>query len=197
MNKISPSRIAFVLIVSLFLFQSSAFAQRATIALSDSSAEFGYGMLVGSTEYGRTEFGIDFLYNDDDAYMGNVSLQVFDEVGSKSYGLEAGVGGKLYGVSHDEAEALSLGIGGMLRYALPINTRIVLGLDGYYAPSIVSFFDAQWFYEVGARAAFKILPKASIFFEYRDFAMEVENESNKDVTAHVDKTYRLGLEVLF
>ena len=172
-------------------------AQTASITLSESSAQLGYGFLVGGHQYGRTELGVDFLYNSDNVFLIDTSLQVFDEVGSKVKGLVAGIGGKLYGATLKDAkdvnrEILALGVGGMLRYSLPQEKRIILGIDGYYAPPIVSFMDADRFYEIAGRLQYEVMAQASAYLEYRQYTMEYKN---KDFD--IEDTFRVGMEINF
>ena len=181
------------LLLAVFVWNTSASAQTASITLSESSAQLGYSFLVGGSNYGRTEIGLDFLYNDDDAYIADTSLLVFDEVGSKMRGLVAGLGGKIYGASFADQEYLALGVGGMVRFAIPMNNRIVLGVDGYYAPPIVSFLNADRFYEVAGRVEYEVLPQASAYFEYRKF--NVENDSG--ASGALEKGFRVGMEINF
>jgi len=193
MEKRMPKYLVFVSLISLLLICSNAQAQRAYIALSEVSAQLGYGTLIGGSSYGRTEFAIDFLYTEEEAYVTDVSLQVFDQVGSKVKDLVAGIGGKVYALKQKNFDALALGIGGMLRYSIPSNKRLILGADAYYAPSVVSFLDAESFYEVAARVEFEVLPQASTFLEWRDFGFEDEAGKNR----HVDQNIRLGMEINF
>ena len=183
-----------VMFLGLVLFANHAHAQRAYVALSDESAQIGYGTLIGGSNYGRTELAFDFLFTEEEAYVGDVSLQVFDQVGSKVKGLVAGIGGKIYALRQDNVDAIALGIGGMLRYSIPANKRFILGLDGYYAPSVVTFLDADTFYEIAARVEFEVIPQAAAFVEWRDFGVEHE-DSNK--TYHVDQNVRVGMEINF
>ena len=193
MVKVKLSQFSYLVLAVLLMWNMSASAQTASITLSNSSAQLGYSFLVGGSNYGRTEIGMDFLYNDDDAYIGDVSLLVFDEVGSKVRGLVAGLGGKIYGASFGDQEYLALGVGGMIRFSVPQNKRIVLGLDAYYAPPIVSFLNADRFYEAAVRLGYEVLPQASAYFEYRGF--NVENESGIDRA--LEKGFRVGMEINF
>jgi hypothetical protein len=83
---------AFILLVTA---SSSLYARSLDINLSNDSAQFKYASLVGATTFGRTEVGYGFLYNNDHDLLGEISLLVIDEAGSKSPGLELGVGPKL------------------------------------------------------------------------------------------------------
>jgi len=193
MKKRALKHLVLVSIISFLLLGSNAYAQRAYIALSEVSAQIGYGTLVGGSDYGRTEFAVDFLFTEEEAYVGDISFQVFDQVGSKVQGLVAGIGGKAYALNQDNFDALALGIGGMLRYAIPSVKRLILGVDGYYAPSVVSFLDAESFYEIAARVEFAVLPQAGAFVEWRDFGFKDDNGK----TRHIDENVRIGMEINF
>ncbi len=182
------------IVISLSLLSGGASAQTASIALSESSAQFGYGFLVGGSSFGRNEFRVDLLYNDDNVFLLDAGLQVFDEVGSNVKGLTAGLGGKLYGASLGDAnlEFLALGVGGMLRYAIPQENRLILGIDAYYAPPIVSFKDAKRFYELAARIQYELFPTAGAYVEYRKYTMEFRK---KDI--NFEEGFRVGMQITF
>ena len=190
-------RLGFSFIVAFFGLVTNANAQTASITLSEKSAQVGYGFLVGGSNYGRTELKAEFLYNSDETYMIDASLQVFDEVGSQVQGLVAGLGGKLYGasVAGNRYEILVLGVGGMLRYAIPQNKRIILGVDGYYSPQIVSFIDAERFYDVAARLEYELLPTASAYVEYRKYLFESTADNEGGII--IERGFRLGMELTF
>lgn len=187
-------RLVFALLT--LLFTVGANAQTATIELNDTSAELGYGFLVGGSRFGRNELKTDFLFNNKETYLVDSSFQVFDEVGSKAPGLTAGVGGKLYGatMTKPNRNLLAAGVGGMLRYSLPKIKRLVFGVDGYYAPPILSFADAKYFFELAGRVQFDLLPTASVYVEYHQYTMNDKNVG-KDVT--LNNQVRLGLELSF
>jgi len=196
MGKTKLGQFSYLALAFLFIWNTTASAQTVSIGLSESSAQLGYSFLVGGSNYGRTEVGVDFLYNDEDVYIADTSLLVFDEVGSKMRGLVAGLGGKVYAVSISNQsvnqEYLTLGVGGMLRFALPQNKRFIFGVDGYYAPPIVSFLDADRFYEAAGRVEYEVLPQASAYAEYRKFYVETGTGEGS-----IEKGYRVGLEIDF
>ncbi len=193
MLKVKLGQWSSLALAGLLMWNTNVSAQTASIALSESSAQLGYSFLVGGSNYGRTEVGVNFLYNENGAYIADTSLLVFDEVGSKIRGLVAGLGGKVYGASFGSQQYLALGVGGMVRFAIPQNKRLILGVDGYYAPSIVSFLDADNFYEVAGRVEYEVLPQAAAFVEYREFI--VKNTNN--VVRPLEKRIRVGMEINF
>lgn len=192
MRKVNLGQLSYLVLAVLLMWNTSASAQTASITLSESSAQLGYGFLVGGSNYGRTEVGVNFLYSDSNVYIAETSLLVFNEAGSKMPGLIMGLGGKLYGAASENRQYLALGVGGLLRFSVPQNKRMILGLDGYYAPSIVSFLDAERFYETAARVAYEVLPQASAYVEYRQF-----NVVTSGLDIALEKGFRAGMEINF
>jgi len=177
----------FILLCSL----SIARGQSVAISLSNDSAQLNYSLLVGGQRLGRSEFGAGILFNEDN-YLTEVSLQVNDEAGSKAPGLIVGVGTKLYGAKLSDQEIMALAIGMMFRYSLPNYERFAVQLDGYYAPKIVSFLDANNFGELGLRFEYEVLPQAAAYVEYRQFTTDVDKGSED-----VDKGVRAGIRFSF
>ncbi|MDH5232292.1 MAG: hypothetical protein OEZ58_00710 [Gammaproteobacteria bacterium] len=183
-----------VLLALSGLFSSAlAQAQTASISLSEKSAQFKFGLLVGGQSFGRTQFGGGLLYNVDEEYMGEASLLVIDEAGSKAPGLRIGIGGKFYGATIPDAQLMALGIGGFVRYPIPTVERVALSIQGYYAPGIVSFIDAERFTEFSFQAEFEVLPTAAAFIQYRQFSALMANDVSKDI----DKGLRFGVRLDF
>ena len=88
----------FRVILALFsvCLTTNLFAQNLEISLSDKSAKFTYGTLVGASTAGRTELNTGILYNDDHNFLFDIGILVIDAAGSKSPGLKVGVGPKFY-----------------------------------------------------------------------------------------------------
>jgi len=181
-----------VLLGSIFV-SSSALAQTAQVSLSESSAQMKYSLLVGGQSFGRSEFGIGYLYNSDDNYILESGLHVIDEAGSAIPGLKVAVGGKVYGAVIPSRQILALGLGGGLRYAIPNNERLAISVEGYYSPEIVTYLDATNFWELALRVEYEILQQASGFVEGRQF----ETKLNNGVSGSIDEGVRLGIRLEF
>lgn len=182
----------FILLAAL---SGHSYARILDFNISSESAEINYATLVGATNYGRTEFGIGFLYNENDNYLGDLSLLVIDEAGSKSPGLEAGVGLKFYyGQAGDPSADISgIGLGGQLRYRHPSAPRIVYSGALFYAPGIVSFQDADQIFDTLATIEFEVNPSANIYVGYRYITTELKNGPDVDI----DNNFILGMRFKF
>ncbi|HFE38265.1 MAG TPA: hypothetical protein ENK06_07610 [Gammaproteobacteria bacterium] len=186
-------RLSLLVVAILLSVSTQASAQVAAISFNNNSAQLGYGFAIGGSNYGRMQFRTDFLYSTNESYLLSPGILLTDEVGSKAKGLKAGLGAKLYGgsIQNKEFEFLALGIGGMMRYALPMNRRVFFGADGYIAPNILSA-GADLLYEVSLKAGFDVLPTASVFLEYRRYFLDAKNDSGT-----FEDGARVGMELNF
>lgn len=184
-----------MLVLLLSVISSTSLARSFDINLSSDAAQFKYGSLVGGTNYGRTEMGIGFLYNEDDNYLGEIGLLVIDEAGSKTPGLELGVGPKFWFGGSDKADVdvAAIGLGGQFRYKNFNVPRIVYGASIYYAPSIVSFIDADNMLEYDIRVEYELLPTANVYVGYRSIEADIKNRDNVEI----DNSAIIGLRFKF
>lgn len=162
-----PARILTALV---FIFISTAaLAQRLDVNLSQTSARFSYVSLVGGSNYGRTEMNFGLLYNEDDNGAFDIGLQVIDVAGSKTPGLELGVGPRFYYLTHDKtsSDGAAIALGGHLRYKIPSVPRLAIRGTAFYAPSITSTMDADSMSEVGLGVSYELLPTADVYLKYR------------------------------
>ena len=187
------SRIMLVLFLSVL--SSFSFARSFDINLSSDSAQFKYGTHVGGTNFGRSEMTIGFLYNEDDAYLSEIGLLVIDEAGSKTPGLELGVGPKFWFGGSDEADVdiSGIGLGGQLRYKNLNYPRIVYGFSLFYAPSIVAFLDADNILEYDLRVEYELLPTANVYIGYRNIEADIKRSGE----AEIDDSAIIGLRFNF
>jgi hypothetical protein len=160
--------------------------------LSNKSAQMRFASVIGGTTVGRTEASLGFLYNDDEKYVLDIGLLVIDVAGSKSPGLEIGVGPKFYFADGDKGEAAAIGLGGKLRYKIPALQRLNFSLEGYYAPDIVAFADANSMYEVEFRTGYEILPTADVYAGYRRIRAEFDKGDET-----LDESIMFGFKLSF
>jgi len=159
----------FTLILGSALLSSNASAQRLDINLKQDSARFSYITLIGGSTFGRTEMNTGILYNEDSNLVANIGMQVIDVAGSKTPGLELGVGPRFYYMSHDKSnsDAAAIALGGHLRYKLPSVQRLSFIGRLFYAPSITTTLDSDSLSEIGIGVSYELLPTANIYLHYR------------------------------
>jgi len=178
----------------LFLLSFEVYAAKVDVNLSQSSARFTYYSLVGGSNYGRTEMSTGLMYNDDKNMMLELGIQVIDVAGSKSPGLEIGIGPKLYYFSSDKPDAsgLVIAVGGNFRYKLQQMPRVIFTGGVFYAPSITSTIDADTYLEYGLRAGYELLPSADIYVGVRSIRVDYTKgigDHKLDDTAMVGMTF--------
>lgn len=184
-----------ILVVLLSVISSASYARSFDINLSSDAAQFKYGSLVGGSTYGRTEMGVGFLYNEDDNYLGEIGLLVIDEAGSKTPGLELGVGPKFWFGGSDEADVdiAGIGLGGQIRYKNMNVPRVVYGASLYYAPDIVSFMDSEGMLEWDIRVEYELLPTANVYVGFRSIEADIKNRDDVEI----DESGIIGLRFMF
>ncbi len=168
-----------VLCAGLLGISQGARASAIDINLNNDAAQFRYIAYDGRAGgFGKREMDIGLLYTTDDDLIGMFGAQVIAEAGSASPGLEAGIGFKIFAARSEQdnvsADFFSLAIGGQLRFSLPPHRRILLGVEGYYSPQVVTFNDADNFSYVSASIGYEILPRASVYLGYRDVRAKLD-----------------------
>lgn len=182
--------------ILLILISTSANAQRVDINLKQDSARFTYITLIGGSTFGRTELNAGILYNEDGNQAADIGLKVIDVAGSKTPGLELGVGPRFYYLKHDDTDtsAAAIALGGHLRYKIPNVQRLSIIGTAYYAPSITSTLDARNMYEAGLGVGYEILPTANIYVKYR----KIRAKFTKGVGAEtIDNGTVIGMDFTF
>lgn len=167
------------LLVAVLLMAASPqlVGQELDVNLSNDSALFRYisHHAGGGAFGGRTETDLGFLYTTDDDVLGMAGIQVVGEAGSGSPGLDAGLGLKAFAATAGNDDIFALTLGGQIQYRPPLlNNRLSLGLEGFYSPDIVTYWDAESFGFFAGRVAYEILPQASAYLGYRKVRTDLE-----------------------
>lgn len=183
------------LVPLLFLIGSTqAFAQNFELNLGEHSAQAIYTTAVGGTNYGRSELNFGALYNDKEkTTLGEFSLMVVDSAGANSPGLELGIGPKIWVAQRDDRSAVAVAIGGRLKYKLGMNDRLFTRARFSYAPSIVTFADANKMWEASAELGYEMLATADFYGGYRVIEAEFPNYDNH----FLDNSAYFGIRIQF
>ena len=185
-----PVRI--LLAVTLFIASAGVYAAKVDINLAQDSARFTYFSSVGGSNYGRTEMSAGLMYNEEKNSLWELGIQVIDAAGSKSPGLELGIGPKLYYFNSDhdpDASGLVIAIGGSFRYKFPQMQRAFISGALYYAPSITSTIDANNYMEFGLRAGYELLPTADVYVGIRNIRVDYTKGHGDHA---LDETFMVG-----
>lgn len=173
----------------------AALAQSLDINLSDESARILYATRMATGQHGHSEVEVGFMYNEDRNAALTAGLHVFNRSLAGPSPASLGLGGRIYGVTHDDpsADGIALALGGQGRWAPAELGGFGLGAHFYYAPRIVSFLDADRITEYGVRLDYQLMPQAFVYLGHRDIRMKLENGA----TRTVDRGAHLGFRVLF
>jgi hypothetical protein len=185
-----------VVVLFLLTFATTAMADTIDLNLRNSSAQFQYSSAMGRDALGKSEFHIGGLYSDSgnsNNTLGDLGIEVKDEVGSKAPGFSVGIGIKGL-VAHTQGTNESgVAIGGMVRYSPPTLSRMGIVGQLYFAPNITTFGDADRYVETVARLEFEVIPSAAAYIGYRDIYFNLNNGPN----AKVDQGAFVGVRMSF
>ncbi len=182
--------------ITLLTLATAANAQKLDMNLGQDSVRLTHTSLIGGSTFGRTEMSVGILYNEDDNTLLDLGLQVIDVAGSKTPGLEIGVGPKLYWINADtdNANGLAVALGGKLRYKLRGLQRTQVRGALHYAPGITSTVDIDSLLELDVRAAYELLPTANVYLGYRRIRVDFNRAKQ---TQTLDSGVFIGLEMTF
>ena len=167
-----------ILAISLMSVTTLAAADTLDIGLSDTTAQFKYGVASGLA--GKSEIYAELMYNDKNSIVGGVGLLVANDELTVP-GLTIGVGAKAIAATIKETptrkNASAAAIGAQVRYELPVERRVAFSGEAYFAPRIITFGDAERYQQYGARAEFSISPQVQVYAGYRKtlFSMKSTN----------------------
>lgn len=178
----------------VFLNITPALAKNLELNLGEHSAQAKYNSAVGGTNYGRSELNFGVLYNNDyQATVAELALLVVDNAGARTPGLEIGIGPKVWFAKRNDDTAVAVAIGARMKYKLGMDDRLFTRARLFYAPSIVSFSDANKMWEISGELGYEILPTADGYFGYRVIEAEFPLDSNK----MLDNSAYFGIRIEF
>ena len=170
-----------ILAVSLMSVTTLAAADTLDIGLSNSTAQFKYGVPSGIA--GKSEVYAELMYNNVNSIIGGVGLLVANDEMNVP-GLTIGIGAKAVAAtvkatpSREKASAVALGA--QVRYELPVERRVAFSGEFYYGPDIITFGDAKRYQQYGVRAEFSISPQMQVYAGYRKTLFTIK-ATNADV----------------
>ena len=158
-----------ILVISLMSVTSIAAADTLDIGLSNTTAQFKYGVASGLA--GKSEIYAELMYNDKNSVIGGVGLLVANDEISVP-GLTIGVGAKavvssINKIAPSRKNSSAVALGAQVRYELPAERRVAFAGEFYFAPAIITFGDANRYQQYGARAEFSVSPQLQVYGGYR------------------------------
>lgn len=166
---------------------------------SNDAARLTYARLIYDD---KLEFDAGWLHHQDRGNLLNVSLGRFGEAGGGQQSITAAIGGRLYaadaefgpvmGVTPPDRDGFAIGVGGLFRLKLDDYDRIGFAGHAYYAPSVISFGDADDVLEVAGRVTYSVLKEGEVYLGLRYI-----NVGFKDRDAKFDSGLHIGIRLEF
>ncbi|KPK60128.1 MAG: hypothetical protein AMJ59_07520 [Gammaproteobacteria bacterium SG8_31] len=110
--------------------------------------------------------------------------------------LTAGLGTRFYYTGYDKGskeDGSSLTLGGFVRYQFPQLDRVAVGGTLFYGPSVLSFGDADEFYELEGWAGYSVLRDGEVYVGWRRIKTDFDNDGD----TMIDTGFHVGLRVRF
>lgn len=184
-------------IAILALVSNAAGAEAIKATLGSDVARFSYATEAFGQQFGRLETEFGFLYTDhdeavrEDDFLAHLGLQVRGE--SLDFPVIVSVGGRLYYGEASRYDVSGVALGGDMLLLPESWGGFGLGGFFYYAPSVVSFQDAEKIREWGVYASFQITPQASVMAGFQNIEVEIDGAG----TAEIEDSGFFGVEIRF
>jgi hypothetical protein len=177
------------------------------IALSNNTAHLS--MLLNPYAFyqgGGSELGVGAFVSEEGDKLAHATLiaRGYRQSSSSQYSLGAGVKA-LYGdvtipaASNNGTEveekvgAIAMGFQAGMLISSSRHNPIEAMFEGYIAPSITSFSDAERYAEINARLQIEIIPQAQAYVGYRRMRFNTRNFDN----VRLDRSVHLGIKLTF
>ncbi len=182
--------------LSLFAISSVAVADTLDINLSNSAAQFKYSLASGIA--GKSDLFASFMYNEANSLLGEAGLLVLNEEGSVP-GLSLGIGAKavvssLNKIAPSRKLVSGVALGGQVRFEVPADRRFAFVGEYHYAPKIISFGDAERYYQGAVRAEYSISALTQAYIGYRTTKFVLVNNP---VNGVLDNGPHIGVRLSF
>jgi hypothetical protein len=162
------------------------------LALGNDTASLTFLTESAGMGYGGADLGFGGFFNNDDDLMLTGNLLVTGTPG-RNVPIQYGVGAKAFLTDLDsDRDANAIGIGGQIRYMFPTETPIGVSLEGYYAPSIVSFGDADSLLELTPRLELEVVPGTRAFVGYRLTEFDMDGGPDEELADEINVGIRLS-----
>lgn len=183
-----PRRAGFLL---LFLLASApCLATGLDFNFGDDAAELDFYAGAGTLSFGDSEAGGGVVFNEEGDVVLSGGFRVRGTPGN-SGNFEATMAIKAFGLlldEVDEGDGFGLGIGGGLRYKLPLRVPIAVAAEAHFAPDIVIIGDPEGVLEIETRVEIDVLPNATGYVGYRWLEVELET-----LDYDVDENWHIGI----
>lgn len=185
-----------ILAVSLLSVAPCVLADTLDVNLSNSAAQFKYSLPSGVA--GKSELFASLMYNDVNSVLAEGGLMVLNEEGSVP-GLSLGVGAKAVVASLNKVVVnrklvSGVALGAQVRFEVPADRRFAFSGEYHFAPRIISFGDADHYYQGAVKAEYAISALTQAYVGYRTTKFVLVNGQPDGV---LDKGAHIGVRMSF
>ena len=187
----------YVTALTILAFSNSAQADALDINLSNDVAQFQYIAPMGDVGQGKSEGHAGFLYNDKDNLLVDAGVLVSND-GDSAALASIGIGIKGVAAKIEKNDSAALALGGQIRITPADDRKFAIVARLYFAPDIVTFGDAEKYYEAIVRAEYNIMQNASAYVGYRKISFDVVRPPPASVTEEdLDEGIHVGVRIAF
>jgi hypothetical protein len=176
-----------------------AHASSLSLDLSDDAVRLQYASTVSMSADSEFEWDAGFLLvegdnGDSDRKLFTGTLRSVGDAGVANHQVNAALGLRASWLNGRGFDAQALGVGGEVSARLQGMDRLVFAGYGYYAPKILSFGDAEEFFEFGASAGYQVLRNGEVFLGYRRVTFDPKQAAG---TVTADTGFHVGIKFGF
>ncbi len=191
--------------IAALLPSSNALAVGLDLKISSEIAEAILLTQNATFGYGGADIGFGLLINENDDFMLTGAIMVSGSGTGDVRALHLGVGGKAYAgkldfqsnntgnTSQEDPSGGAIAIGGNVRYVFPAKMPFAILVEGFWAPSVLSFSDFDNLYEYRADVELEVTPSARAYLGYRKLQVQLDTGYDYDV----DDTVHIGVRFEF
>lgn len=185
----------YLVAIALFLCIRPAFADTFDMQLSNDSGRIGYSTDVFGGQYGPLGLETGLFFNKDNDKMVHVGMMIRNDTMDNPFVISIGTRAYYGNVGHASgqihAKFAAIAIGGEFLF-IPNNLGgLGLGVSYYVAPNVVSYMDADRFYEYGIRLNYEISRQSSVSLGYQKIRVDLNNGPGETIDSSV--FFRIGL----
>ncbi len=173
---------------------SPVMARGLDVSISGETVQMGLFSQTAKLVQGGADVGASLLLNDaSDAVLSGTILAI-GEPPRQGAPYQFGIGAKAYLADLDVGENMAgVGIGGRVTFVVPNGVSPVgLVLEGYIAPGITAFGDADQITDLAARIEIEVTPSASGYVGVRSLEVDFP-----DKTVTIDDNVHVGVRINF
>ena len=153
-----------ILSIALLTFTTGSSADNISFNLKNRAFALEYSHLP---QEANATFSAELLHHSDNGDLFSGRFRIEQSLYDVNTDLKAGIGARALYVDVDSREGAAIALSGSLSYTFPKNTKFSVAANIDYAPSVVSFFDMEKFYESKFTASYQLIDHANAYIGAR------------------------------